>query len=114
MSIVYLQDCDGGDQSDIFNKYLKDEPIVPPCLSSQLKTFCLRGFKGMENELKFLKYIINNSEVLQTVTISSTLSVVAFKKKYCTTYKKEINQMLKKLSSSTTTRGITTCRFLFD
>jgi hypothetical protein len=80
MSIVYLQDCDAGDQSDIFDKYLKDEPIVPPCLSSQLKTFCLRGFKGTENELKFLKYIINNSEVLQTVTISSTLSVVALKK----------------------------------
>ncbi|WJX30904.1 hypothetical protein P8452_19392 [Trifolium repens] len=111
---VTIQDCDAGDQSDIFDKYLKDEPIVPPCLSSQLKTFCLRGFKGTENELKFLKYIINNSEVLQTVTISSTLSVVAFKKKYCTIYKKEINQMLKKLSSSTTTRGITTCRFLFD
>ncbi|WJX36817.1 hypothetical protein P8452_24655 [Trifolium repens] len=53
---VTIQDCDAGDQSDVFDKYLKDEPIVPPCLSSQLKTFCLRGFTGMENELKFLTY----------------------------------------------------------
>ncbi|WJX36821.1 hypothetical protein P8452_24659 [Trifolium repens] len=41
---VTIEDCDAGDQSDVFDKYLKDEPIVPPCLSSQLKTFCLRGY----------------------------------------------------------------------
>jgi hypothetical protein len=82
---------------------LKDEPIVPPCLSSQLKTFCLRGFTGMENELKFLTYIIQNSKVLQTMTISS---------KYRVYNKNEINQMLMKLSSST--RGFTTCKFVFD
>jgi hypothetical protein len=109
---ICLQDFAAGDQSDIFDKYLKDEPIVPPCLSSQLKTFCLRGFKGMENELKFLTYIIQNSKVLHTMTISSTCSVVNYKKKTCTIDKNEINQMLMKLSSST--RGLTTCKFVFD
>ncbi|WJX30902.1 hypothetical protein P8452_19390 [Trifolium repens] len=38
---VTIQDYDVGDESDILDKYLKDNPIVPPCLSSQLKTFRL-------------------------------------------------------------------------
>jgi hypothetical protein len=105
-----LQDCDVGDESDILDKYLKDNPIVPPCLSSQLKTFRLTGFKETENELKFLKYIIQNSEVLRTMTISSNYRV--YNKITCTIDKKDINQMLMKLSSSK--RAFTTYKFVFD
>ncbi|XP_058782785.1 putative FBD-associated F-box protein At3g50710 [Vicia villosa] len=89
-------------QSELVGDYWIDPPTVPQCLSSQLKTFFLGGYGGNENEFQFVRYIMQNSKVLQTMTIESNPLV-------------EINikhQMLMKLSSTTMTS--TTCKLLFD
>jgi hypothetical protein len=81
----------------------KDSSIVPECLSSELKTCCIRGYKGTKYELKFAKYIIENSKVLDTMTINRVCSSIDINEKH---------QMFDKLSSCT--RGSTTCKLLFD
>ncbi|CAJ2638552.1 unnamed protein product [Trifolium pratense] len=83
-------------------KYWMDPTMVPVCLSTQLKTCCIRGYKGTKFDLKFAKYIIENSKVLDTMTINSISSMDINEK----------HQMLVKLSSYT--KGSTTCNFLFD
>lgn len=80
----------------------KDPPIVPECLSSQLKTCHIRVYKGTKYDLEFAKYIMENSKVLETMTINSICSL-DINAKY---------QLLMKLSSYT--RGSTTCKLLFD
>jgi hypothetical protein len=91
-----------GDEYDMFDKYSKDQQSVPLCLSSQLKTFYLGDYKGTKSELQFATYIMQNSKVLQTMTIkTSHLEDIDAK-----------NQMLLKLSSCT--KGSTTCKLLFD
>ncbi|CAI8585566.1 unnamed protein product [Vicia faba] len=40
------------------DKSWEDPPIVPKCLSSQLRTCCLAYCKGTKNELQFAKYIL--------------------------------------------------------
>jgi len=49
--------------------------LVPECLL-HLKTFCLREYQGLETELDFVGYIMQNARVLETMTIylSSSLS----------------------------------------
>jgi hypothetical protein len=79
----------------------KDSSIVPECLSSELKTCCFKGYKGTKYDFKFAKYIIENSKVLDTMTIS-----------VCSIDINEKHQMFDKLSSCT--RGSTTCKLLFD
>ncbi|XP_045822424.1 F-box/FBD/LRR-repeat protein At5g56420-like [Trifolium pratense] len=80
-------------------KYWEVPPIVPECLSSQLKTCCITGYRGTKNDLKFAKYILENSKVLDTMIINSISSI----DKYL---------MLVKLSSCT--KGSTTCNLIFD
>ncbi|XP_058784606.1 FBD-associated F-box protein At4g10400-like [Vicia villosa] len=41
----------------------KDPQMAPECLSSQLKTCCISGYRGTEWDFKFAKYIIENSKV---------------------------------------------------
>jgi len=48
-----------------------DTPIVPNCLSSQLKTCSLIGFKGRNCDFQFAKYILKNAKVLQIMTINA-------------------------------------------
>ncbi|XP_045792206.1 F-box/FBD/LRR-repeat protein At3g52680-like [Trifolium pratense] len=62
------------DDIDAFQRYTdkfwKIPSIVPECLLSQLKTCCIRGFRGINYFLiKFVKYIIENSKVLDTMEI---------------------------------------------
>jgi len=76
----------------------KHPPSVPECLSWQLKTCCIRGYIGTKHQLEFAKYIMQHSEVLETMKIQSTYP--------------EKDQMLPKLSSCT--RGYTACKLLFD
>ncbi|RZB52320.1 F-box/FBD/LRR-repeat protein At5g56420-like [Glycine soja] len=42
--------------------------LVPECLL-HLKTFCLREYQGLETELDFVGYIMQNARVLETMTI---------------------------------------------
>ncbi|AET04160.1 F-box/RNI/FBD-like domain protein [Medicago truncatula] len=49
-----------------------DQPIVPECLSSQLKTCSLIGYKGMNCDFHFAKYILKNAKELQTMTINAS------------------------------------------
>ncbi|KAK7293118.1 hypothetical protein RJT34_15979 [Clitoria ternatea] len=53
-------------------------PLSPPeCLSSHLKTFCLKEYQGLETELDFIGYIMQNARVLErmTICISSSLDL---------------------------------------
>jgi len=50
-----------------------EEPaIVPECLLSHLTTCSLRNYSRINCELRFAKYIMQNSRVLSTMTIQST------------------------------------------
>ncbi|XP_027349840.1 F-box/FBD/LRR-repeat protein At4g00160-like [Abrus precatorius] len=51
--------------------------LVPECLLLHLKTFCLREYQGLETELDFVGYIMQNARVLETMTIylSSSLGL---------------------------------------
>ncbi|KAJ4706767.1 F-box protein [Melia azedarach] len=43
--------------------------FVPDCLLSHLKTIKIRGIKGEKNQLKLIKYLLKNGEVLDTLII---------------------------------------------
>jgi hypothetical protein len=47
--------------------------IIPECLSSQLVRFTLKYYKGLECKVQVAKYIMQNSKVLQKMTIHTTL-----------------------------------------
>lgn len=53
----------------------KDPQIIPQCLSSRLKTFKFKSFNGFDCEVQFAKYIMQNSKVLQNMTIHTTLDI---------------------------------------
>jgi hypothetical protein len=76
--------------------------VVPECLLSQLKTCHIRDYKGEKYDLKFAKYIIENSKVLNTMTINCT----------CSLDTKAKHRLYKKLSSCK--RGSATYKLLFD
>ena len=42
----------------------------PGYLSSRLTTFKFNGFEGLEHEMEFVKYIINEARSLKTITIN--------------------------------------------
>jgi hypothetical protein len=77
-------------------------PIIPECLSSQLRTCSLKNYCGMNCELQFAEYIMQNSKVLKAMRIESDNSV-------------DINvkhQMLRRLSICP--RISATCKLIFD
>ncbi|WJX84436.1 hypothetical protein P8452_67012 [Trifolium repens] len=76
--------------------------VVPECLLLQLKTCHIRDYKGEKYDLKFAKYIIENSKVLNTMTINCT----------CSLDTKAKHRLYKKLSSCK--RGSATYKLLFD
>jgi hypothetical protein len=78
-----------------------DTPIVPECLSSQLKTCSLIGYKGRNCDFQFAKYILKNAKVLQIMTINASPVDINIK-----------HQMIIKLSLCP--RGSTTCKISFD
>lgn len=53
----------------------KDPEIAPECLSSHLTTCSLRSYSGINCELQFAKYIMQNSRVLTTMKIQVAKSV---------------------------------------
>jgi hypothetical protein len=80
----------------------RDPAIVPECLSTQLRTCLLKGYRNTECEIQFAKYILQNSKVLNTMSIKSA-SDLELNVKY---------QMITKLTLSR--RASTTCELLFD
>lgn len=94
-----LQDC--AYENNYYDDWT-DPRIVPECISSQLKTCLLKGYKGTKSELQFAKFIMQNSQVLYTMTIWSTNSVSLDMK----------HEMLMNLSLSP--RGSTRCELVFD
>jgi len=78
-----------------------DPAFTLECLSTQLRTSLLKGFKCTECELQFAKYIMQNSKVLNTMSMK-TASSVDINVKY---------QMLMK--SASWTRASSTCKLLF-
>ncbi|XP_045798113.1 FBD-associated F-box protein At4g10400-like [Trifolium pratense] len=78
-----------------------DPAIVPECLSTRLKTCLLKGYKNTECEIQFAKYILQNSKVLNTMSIKSASSLDLNIK----------HQMITKLTSSR--RASTTCELFF-
>ncbi|KAK7362558.1 hypothetical protein VNO77_04674 [Canavalia gladiata] len=59
----------------IYEDGWEDPQLVPECLSSQIRTCCLKDYEGKRCELKFAKCIMQNSKALRTMTIQSVLSV---------------------------------------
>ncbi|XP_061346417.1 putative FBD-associated F-box protein At3g50710 [Gastrolobium bilobum] len=43
--------------------------IVPECLLLHLKTFCFKEYRGLKTEMDFVRYIVLNARVLETMTI---------------------------------------------
>ncbi|WJX79084.1 hypothetical protein P8452_62238 [Trifolium repens] len=80
----------------------KNPPTVPECLLAQLKTCNITNYKAEKYDLEFVKYIIENSKVLDTITINSGLFI----------YTEAKQQSFMKLSSCT--RGSATCKLLLD
>jgi len=72
---------------------------VPECLSSQLKTCHIIGYRDLTCYLEFAKYIVQHSKVLETMTIKTTL--LAKNQKF-----------LRMLSSCP--RGSPKCKLVFD
>jgi len=79
-----------------------DPANIPECLSTQLKTCLLKGYNCTDCELQFAKYIKQNSEVLNSMSIKSASSVDTNAK----------HQILKELASCT--RASSACKLLFD
>ncbi|XP_020223370.1 F-box/FBD/LRR-repeat protein At2g04230 [Cajanus cajan] len=50
-------------------------PLVPECLLLHLKTFCFKEYQGMETELDFVGYIMQNARVLEAITIHISISL---------------------------------------
>ncbi|AES69868.1 putative F-box domain, FBD domain, leucine-rich repeat domain, L domain-containing protein [Medicago truncatula] len=88
-----IQECEHR-QGSRYKTIWMDPPSVPECLSRQIKTCCIRGYRGTKYEFEFAKYIMQHSNVLETMTIKSTCL-----EKY---------QMSLKLSSCS--RGSTRCK----
>ncbi|XP_075672123.1 FBD-associated F-box protein At3g52670-like [Castanea sativa] len=61
-------DCDEEDTSIIKRMFNEDVPI---CISSHLKTFHFKGFKGLTYELEFVGLILKTARFLKTMTVSS-------------------------------------------
>ncbi|XP_045822400.1 putative FBD-associated F-box protein At3g12840 [Trifolium pratense] len=80
--------------------FWKHPPTVPECLSSQLKTCCIKRHRhrGIKYLVEFVKYIMQHSEVLETMTIRSSSL--------------EKDRMLRELSSLK--RGSKKCKLLFN
>jgi len=78
-----------------------DPAITPECLSTQLKTCLLKGFKCTECELQFAKYIMQNSKVLNTMSIQIASSVDI-----------NVKYHVSRISASWT-RASSTCKLLF-
>ncbi|XP_057436460.1 F-box/FBD/LRR-repeat protein At4g26340-like [Lotus japonicus] len=49
-------------------------PVVPECLSSQLRKCSMTNYEGTKSELNFAEYVMQNSRALQTMTISTRCS----------------------------------------
>ncbi|RHN53489.1 putative FBD domain-containing protein [Medicago truncatula] len=45
------------------------QTVVPECLSSQIRTFKFKSYNGFGCEVQFAKYIMQNSKVLQNMTM---------------------------------------------
>ncbi|KAK7275918.1 hypothetical protein RIF29_17044 [Crotalaria pallida] len=52
-------------------KWVQRSQPVPKCLTSHLKKFTLKNFRGWECELQFAKYILQNAKVLRSMRICS-------------------------------------------
>ncbi|XP_057427710.1 F-box/FBD/LRR-repeat protein At4g26340-like [Lotus japonicus] len=75
-------------------------PLVPKCFSSHLRKCLLTKFTGLGCEMRFARYVMQNSTSLRTMTIDSN----------CQNQKKEV-QMIKELASYPRSSSI--CELLF-
>ncbi|RHN71099.1 putative FBD domain-containing protein [Medicago truncatula] len=62
---------DDDDDEDIW----EDPKIVPECLSSQLKTYLFKNYRGKKCELQFAEYVMRSSKVLCNMIIHSACSI---------------------------------------
>ncbi|XP_057438373.1 F-box protein At4g09920-like [Lotus japonicus] len=74
--------------------------LVPECFSSQLKKCVIANYTGMANQMRFVKYVMQNSTSLRSMTISCSSD----------DHQKKL-QMLIELASCP--RSSTTCQLLF-
>ncbi|PSR86425.1 F-box/FBD/LRR-repeat protein [Actinidia chinensis var. chinensis] len=71
VSLVIRKDPPHED-GDLVHEFSWTEPQkTPTCLLSHLETLGITGFKGLDNELKLLKYFMESGKVLKVVRIGS-------------------------------------------
>ncbi|WJX30874.1 hypothetical protein P8452_19365 [Trifolium repens] len=73
---------------------------VPECISTQLKTCCIKDYNGESNEFEFAKYIMQHSKVLEKMIVKGAHLLK--------------DEMLHKHKLSSCTRGSTRCKLLFS
>ena len=93
---------DGSDRGGLDSNNQPFPQSVPECLSSNLRACSLRNFRGIDADLRFARYIMQNARVLRTMTIRSNTSLTTEAK----------FQMLKNLSK--VPRSSTICELLFE
>ncbi|MED6148020.1 hypothetical protein PIB30_117915 [Stylosanthes scabra] len=49
--------------------------VVPECVLSHLKSFCFMEFQGLDCEMDFLKYVMQNARVMETMRINIAISL---------------------------------------
>ncbi|MED6201417.1 hypothetical protein PIB30_117427 [Stylosanthes scabra] len=49
--------------------------VVPECVLSHLKCFCLTEFQGLDCEMGFIKYVMQNARVMETMRINIAISL---------------------------------------
>ncbi|XP_057437478.1 F-box/LRR-repeat protein At3g59200-like [Lotus japonicus] len=96
-----LQTFDLENPSYTADKVWPNTHVVPKCFSSQLRTCILRNFKGKESGMRFAKFVMQNSALLDTMTIFS----------YRHLSLEEILEMRKELDSCP--RSSASCELLF-
>ncbi|KAF6140320.1 hypothetical protein GIB67_031076 [Kingdonia uniflora] len=53
------------------NNYSKSNELLPLCMLNHLKTVSIFNFGGSARELKFMKFLLNNANVLEEMVIST-------------------------------------------
>ncbi|CAK8567774.1 unnamed protein product [Lathyrus sativus] len=64
-----------GDVRCLSIKEWSDSEIVPECLLSHLTTCSLKNYRFINSELQFAKYIMQNSRLLNTITIQTAKDI---------------------------------------
>ncbi|KAH9673348.1 F-box/LRR-repeat protein [Citrus sinensis] len=90
------------DEDTDFDCWWAEEPLsLPDCFLPHVKTIEMRGFAGRKNELKLIKFLLKNCEVLNTMIIKfqkkRVQKMVLMEKLYLDVWMLSVEAMLKNM-----------------